>query len=68
MANELLSDYLTPAACAAELGIAARTLDRWVRLGEAPPQTKVGRRVLYRKQAVATWIRAREQETDIQKA
>ena len=61
MASEILSDYLTPAQCATELGIAARTLDRWVRLGDAPPQTKVGRRVLYRKQAVAVWVRAREQ-------
>ena len=61
MASEILFDYLSPAECAAELGIAARTLDRWVGLGEAPPQTKVGRRVLYRKQAVAVWVRAREQ-------
>ena len=61
MPNNLLSEYFTPAELCAELKNSTRTLDRWVRLGEAPPQTRIGRRILYRKQAVADWIRAREQ-------
>ena len=64
MANKLLSDYLTPTECAAELGINSRTLDRWHRLNDAPPRLKLGRRVMYRKQSVAAWLRSREQGVD----
>ncbi len=60
MTNTLLAEYLTPTACAAELGIDKRTLERWHRLGEAPPRTKIGKKVLYRHQAVAEWLRAQE--------
>ena len=59
--NPLLESYLTPAECAAELGIAARTLDRWHRLNEGPPRTYLGRRIFYRKEAVANWIAANEE-------
>lgn len=62
MATEILADYLTPTECAAELGINPRTLERWHRLGDAPPRVKLGRRVLYRRESVTTWLRARETE------
>ena len=58
----IIQDYMTPAELAAELGICARTLERWNRLREAPPRTKIGNRVLYRREAVSAWLRSREQE------
>ena len=61
MENTLLADYMTPTQCAAELGIDKRTLERWHRLREAPPRTKVGKRVLYRRESVAEWLRSCEQ-------
>ena len=61
MTDTLLTDYLTPTELAAELGVCARTIERWHRLREAPPRTKVGKRVLYRREAVAEWLSAREQ-------
>lgn len=61
MADSLLSKYMTPAECAAELGINARTLERWHRLHQAPPRTKIGKKVLYRREAVTEWLREREQ-------
>ena len=58
--NGVLTGYLSPAELAGELGISGRTLERWHRLGEAPPRTKIGKKVLYRLQAVAEWLRAQE--------
>ena len=61
MEATLLAKYMTPTQCAAELGIDKRTLERWHRLREAPPRTKIGKRVLYRREAVAEWLRSCEQ-------
>ncbi len=63
MTSEILSDYFTPTELAAELGISSRTLERWRRLRETPPETKIGIRVFYRKNAVQAWIRSREQDS-----
>src|SRR5438128_149930 len=37
-------------------------LDRWRRLGEGPPITKLGRRILYRRSSSQAWLRARERD------
>ena len=60
----ILEDYMTTTECAAELGVDKRTLERWHRLREAPPRTKIGKKVLYRREAVADWLRSREQAVD----
>ncbi len=62
--NPLLNEYLTVTECAAELGVDKRTLERWHRLREAPPRTKIGKRVLYRRAAVAEWLRSLEKEVE----
>jgi predicted DNA-binding transcriptional regulator AlpA len=54
--NSLLGDFLTQDEAAAELNICERTLDRWRRLGEGPPITKLGRRVLYRRSSLQAWL------------
>jgi hypothetical protein len=59
--ENLLADFLTQGETAAELKVCERTLDRWRRLDEGPPITKLGRRILYRRSSLAAWIRAREQ-------
>ena len=63
MANSesLLSDYFTQQEAATELKVTERTLDRWRRLGEGPPITKLGRRTFYRRSSLQAWIRACEQ-------
>jgi predicted DNA-binding transcriptional regulator AlpA len=58
--ENLLADFLTQEEAAAELKICKRTLDRWRRLDEGPPITKLGRRVLYRRSSVQAWLRAQE--------
>ena len=58
--EKLLTDFLTQGEAAAELKICERTLDRWRRLGEGPPVTRLGRRILYRRFRVQAWLRARE--------
>ena len=61
METPLLAEYMTPTQCAAELCIDKRTLERWHRLRQAPPRTNVGKCVLYRREAVAKWLRSCEQ-------
>jgi hypothetical protein len=58
--ENLLADFLEQDETAAELGICRRTLDRWRQLGEGPPITKLGRRILYRRSSLLAWIRGRE--------
>src|SRR5580693_7094144 len=59
-ASRLLSEYLTPEELAGELGSCKRTLDRWHARRSGPPRVTVGRRPLYRREAVAQWLRKRE--------
>lgn len=56
----ILSEFLTKAELAAELQRNERTLDRWHRLGEGPPITRIGRRILYRRASLQNWLHARE--------
>jgi hypothetical protein len=58
----LLSDYLTQIQAATELKVTERTLDRWQRLREGPPITRLGRRILYRRSSLQAWLRSREQQ------
>jgi predicted DNA-binding transcriptional regulator AlpA len=57
----LREDYLTTPELAAELGRSTRTLDRWALTGDGPPRTLIGRKTLYRRDAVLAWLRSREQ-------
>jgi hypothetical protein len=58
--DNLLDDFLTQNEAAAELKICERTLDRWRRLRDGPPITKLGRRILYRRSSLQAWLCARE--------
>jgi hypothetical protein len=61
-AEPILAEFLTLEALASELQRNKRTLDRWNALGNGPPRTRVGRRVLYRRTSVQKWLL--EQEND----
>ena len=60
----LLDDYYRPEALATELGIHVRTLRKWDELNLGPPKTQIGRLTLYRRDSVAEWLQAREQQKD----
>lgn len=64
VSDKLLADFLSQGEAAAELNICERTLDRWRRLGEGPPITKLGRRTLYRRSSLQAWLRTRERRGD----
>ncbi len=49
-----------PEALAEELGVESSTLVKWRYLGKGPKPTKVGRRVLYRREKIDEWL---EQQT-----
>lgn len=58
----VLGEYMDEAALAAALNVSRRTLARWRALGEAPPHTLVGRRIMFHRESVDRWLRQREVE------
>lgn len=62
--DPILGDFYSEAALAAELGVCARTLKRWRAMREAPPVTRIGRRVMFRRAAVERWLAARQVELE----
>ncbi|MEQ5828061.1 helix-turn-helix domain-containing protein [Sulfitobacter sp. NFXS29] len=52
--------HLKPTAVAELLGVSQRTLSRWHALRVGPARCKVGRTVLYRRDALETWLEANE--------
>ena len=56
----LLDGWLTDAELARELHRDKRTIQRWRRLGAAPPSMILGRERRTRREAVAAWLRERE--------
>jgi hypothetical protein len=58
--NSVLSEYLTKAELAAQLGRSVRSVDRWALMGGGPPWISIGRRRLYRRAAVVEWLRGLE--------
>ncbi len=59
--ESVLAEYISRDELAHQLDSCPRTLDRWDSLKIGPPRTIIGRRVLYRRQAVAEWLRAQEE-------
>jgi len=62
--NSILSEYLTKAELAAQLRRSIRSVDRWTLTGDGPPCVRIGRRSLYRRDAVVEWLRGLEIKPD----
>ena len=62
-ASSIFPEYLTRAELAEGLRKTVRSIDRLILHGEAPPFVKVGNTRLFRREAVAQWLREREQGT-----
>lgn len=60
--SPVLSEWLTQAELAKELGVSQDTLRRWGSQRNGPPTMKLGMRVLYRREAVKDWLRSRERK------
>lgn len=54
-------EYVDRETLASALNIHVRTLDRWHLERRGPPRITVGRRILYRADAVREWLKANEQ-------
>jgi hypothetical protein len=52
----ILIDYITPQQLAAELHIKENHLTLWKREGFGPPRTRIRQLVLYRREAVLSWL------------
>ena len=58
--DDILTDYYDgDAGLGRALHKSDRTIARWRALGEGPPVTKIGKSILYHREAVRTWLRAR---------
>ena len=57
----ILEGYLSTKQLSVDLGKSVRTLDRWALTGDGPPRTRIGRKTLYRREAVLQWLQSREQ-------
>lgn len=56
----LKDDYLSPKDTAHMLGVSERTLARWHSIRKGPARIMVGRKVLYRPDAINDWLKANE--------
>lgn len=56
----LLDGWMSRAELAAELGICVDTLMRWERRRYGPKCVKAGRKALYKRSTVLTWLDAQE--------
>jgi hypothetical protein len=66
-AGTVLEGYLTPTQLAAQIGCCEKTLHRWDAARIGPPRVHVGRKVMYRREAVAEWLIKRERGFDDEK-
>jgi phage terminase Nu1 subunit (DNA packaging protein) len=57
---DLLEGWLNRSELAKELTLSIDTLQRWETRRVGPPCVRVGRKVLYRKEAVRDWLREQE--------
>jgi helix-turn-helix protein len=62
--GSVLDGYLTPTQLAAQLGCCEKTLARWHASRNGPPRVNIGRRLLYRRTAVADWLQRQEKNFD----
>lgn len=53
-------ELLTKSATAQFVGVSERTLDRWNVLRKGPARITVGRKILYRQEAVLNWLKDNE--------
>ena len=61
-AKPMLSEWMTRAELAAELDLTTETLCRWNSRRHGPAPTRIGRKVLYRRETVCAWLLAQEQD------
>jgi len=52
--------HVSEVEAAEELGVSVRTLRKWRQLRVGPPWTAVGRKILYRDESRAAWLKSRE--------
>jgi hypothetical protein len=58
--SRVLEGWLTRERVASEIGVTVDTLARWETRRIGPPCIRIGRKVLYRAEAIREWLVARE--------
>jgi hypothetical protein len=60
--TKLLDGYLTEAEAAQELAKGVRTLQIWRAQRTGPAWTKIGKTILYNRDAILAWLKSQEQQ------
>jgi hypothetical protein len=60
VATSVLDGWLTREELGAQLGLSPSTLKRWEGSRTGPPCVRLGRRIVYRLEAVRDWLREQE--------
>ena len=63
--DPVLSDWMSRADLAGELGVTAATLCRWAARRVGPAPTRVGRKILYRRATVRAWLLEQEDRSNV---
>lgn len=56
----VMSEWMTRAELARQLGVSPETLGRWGTRGIGPEFIRVGRQILYRRETARAWLYAEE--------
>lgn len=56
----VLDEWIERSQLASELNVSVDTLSRWQTERRGPPCIRLGRHILYRREAVRDWLRAQE--------
>ncbi len=59
--------FLSEKQTAEFLGTKVSTLRNWSALRKGPPRIKVGRKAMYRREALVTWLQSRERDHEAPK-
>ena len=59
-----IDGYLDEGATAGRLGVSVATLRSWSARRKGPPRTVVGRRPLYREEALRKWLLSKERDPE----
>lgn len=62
-ASSLLEGFFTEDQLAQELLTSKKSLARWDKLGRGPKRTRIGRRILYSRQAVKDWLESLQKDS-----
>jgi excisionase family DNA binding protein len=60
MSESILSDFIDQHELADQFNVSVRTVYRWLKMREAPPHSRVGRKYYFNRDSARAWLLAKE--------